>query len=350
MDHSFNLAQIVSGLFWVPGGIATIYAIKTAGLAIGIGVGSSFIVLVSFYWGIFVFGEHVHSRIQACVAMACMLCGLAGMAYYSAPTVAHATTTTATVTDVRGEENGRPAIASSNPGPRRGQYRSVRPDDPDFLPPDVDEDAYVSFRELAAANRNGSSTNYVAMEDNEIGGGGDNHDNVNDGTDDEERDLVVVNRREVDETTTNGVASDFSGASHVLCCFGRLSFQRRTLGILSALFSGIYGGSIMAPLKYAPTDCKGLGYLVSFAIGASIVTLTLWIVRFLHLCCRNGGSVQDAYLALPSMHLKKFWLYGGACGLIWSVGNFFSILSVEFLGEGVGYSVTQAVSVAVKNR
>lgn len=43
-------------MFWVPGGTATIYAVKNAGLAIGIGVGSSFIVLVSFTWGIFVFG------------------------------------------------------------------------------------------------------------------------------------------------------------------------------------------------------------------------------------------------------------------------------------------------------
>jgi hypothetical protein len=32
--------------------IATVYAIKNAGLAIGIGVGSSFIVLVSFTWGV----------------------------------------------------------------------------------------------------------------------------------------------------------------------------------------------------------------------------------------------------------------------------------------------------------
>lgn len=38
---------IVSGVFWVPGGVATIYAVKNAGLAIGIGIGSSFIVLVS---------------------------------------------------------------------------------------------------------------------------------------------------------------------------------------------------------------------------------------------------------------------------------------------------------------
>ena len=32
--------------------VATVYAVKSAGLAIGIGVGSSFIVLISFTWGV----------------------------------------------------------------------------------------------------------------------------------------------------------------------------------------------------------------------------------------------------------------------------------------------------------
>jgi glucose uptake protein GlcU len=36
------------------------------------------------------------------------------------------------------------------------------------------------------------------------------------------------------------------------------------------------------------------------------------------------------------------WLSGGASGTLWSIGNFFSIISVEHLGEGVGYSVVQA--------
>lgn len=36
------------------------------------------------------------------------------------------------------------------------------------------------------------------------------------------------------------------------------------------------------------------------------------------------------------------WLAGGTSGTLWSIGNFFSIISVEHLGEGVGYSVVQA--------
>ena len=48
VDFQYTPWGIVSGLFWVPGGVATVFAIKNAGLAIAIGVGASFIVLVSF--------------------------------------------------------------------------------------------------------------------------------------------------------------------------------------------------------------------------------------------------------------------------------------------------------------
>ena len=48
-------------------------------------VSSSCIVMVSFVWGIVVFGEHVHSRFQAILAVIGMICGIIGMAYYSSP-------------------------------------------------------------------------------------------------------------------------------------------------------------------------------------------------------------------------------------------------------------------------
>merc|ERR1711865_936854 len=49
-----------------------------------------------------------------------------------------------------------------------------------------------------------------------------------------------------------------------------------------------------------------------------------------------------AYKALPSFYFRQMWPYGMTCGAIWSIGNFCSILSVEFLGEGIGYASTQA--------
>ena len=49
--YNFTPWGIVSGLFWVPGGVAAIYAVQNAGLALSQGLWSSIIVLVAFTWG-----------------------------------------------------------------------------------------------------------------------------------------------------------------------------------------------------------------------------------------------------------------------------------------------------------
>mmetsp|Transcript_25364 Transcript_25364/g.59383 ORF Transcript_25364/g.59383 Transcript_25364/m.59383 type:complete len:448 (-) Transcript_25364:1477-2820(-) len=310
---TFTPWGIVSAIFWVPSGVATIFAIKTAGLATAIGVGSSFIVLVSFTWGIFFFEEHVHSKVQACSAVACMLCGLAGMAYYSAPSVAHSA------------ENGRRNTDDT-------YYQPVRPEDLDFFPPDEAFETSVDYLAMDAE---------TAEADDEAGADGNRAE-----SDDANIAHTSLNEDEaltMTETIEENGFDDTDRVPSVTLCCGRVKIQERILGILAALFvTGLWGGSMMVPMQFAPTDDKGLPYLTSFAIGATIVTLFLWLLRYLYLWNKHNYSFTRAYEALPSFHLRKMWPYGGACGLLWSIGNFFSILSIENLGEGVGFSTTQA--------
>lgn len=268
-------------MFWVPAGIATIFAIKNAGLAMAIGTGSSCIVLVSFTWGIFVFGEHVHSRVSACGAVGCMMMGVVGMAYYSAP---------------NGRPQGEEVVAHTE------AYSLVSPasDNPEASPSDPHQDSQSHEEERRMTADDACLTETLAQ-----------------GSDD----VVVAHK------------------PHRIL-FG-VKWSPRTLGILSAMFSGIYGGSVMVPMKWAPDNARGSCFLISFAIGAATVNASLWIIRGLYLSY-TLGSLSEGYRALPSLHLKKMWMYGATCGILWSIGNFFSILSVEFLGEGVGYSVVQA--------
>jgi len=121
------------------------------------------------------------------------------------------------------------------------------------------------------------------------------------------------------------------------------------MGLVAAVFNGVWGGSVMVPMHYAPDNVGGVGFVISFAIGASIITLLLWIGRFSFLLyrSRNDGdgntiSFRKAYSSLPSLHLRIMWLPGGIAGLLWSIGNLCSMVSVQYLGEGVGYSVTQS--------
>lgn len=89
------------------------------------------------------------------------------------------------------------------------------------------------------------------------------------------------------------------------------------------------------------TSAEGLGYVISFAIGATAVLLIMWMLRFGYHLAREQ-SFAKAKNHLPGLHLRVMWLPGGLAGLLWSVGNIASMLSVVNLGEGVGYSIVQA--------
>ena len=99
----------------------------------------------------------------------------------------------------------------------------------------------------------------------------------------------------------------------------------------------------MIPLHFAAHEgYGGPSYVVSFCCGSMLVTIALWMIRFLFELYRLDGAVGKAYRALPSFHVRQMWLQGGLSGALWSAGNFFAIVSVTQLGQGVGYSSTQA--------
>lgn len=119
------------------------------------------------------------------------------------------------------------------------------------------------------------------------------------------------------------------------------TYSRHHIGLCSALACGIWGGSCLVPMHYATGNVKGLGYVISFSIGAISVTILMWLLRYMyHLITLS--SIWEAYEALPSFHLRVMWAPGAAAGILWSMGNVGSILAVEHLGQGVGYSASQA--------
>jgi hypothetical protein len=267
----FSPWGIISGLFWVPGGVATVYAVKSAGLALGIGIGSSCIVLVSFTWGIFVFGEHVHSRIGACAAIGCLIAGVFGMSYFSRPTVASIN-------------------AESGPDTSRQETR----------------DTIVKTRDSASGRYTGI-TNRESEEDQDerIQKCGGLHMSLSD-EDDEDTTHCIESNSDDDVM----LAVEIHDATKI---FSNIS--KRQAGILSAIFCGVWGGSIMAPMHFAPPDAKGTHFLISFALGSSLVTLALWIVRFAIGVVREG-SAAVAYQTLPSFHFRVMWWPGGMSGLL----------------------------------
>jgi len=122
--------------------------------------------------------------------------------------------------------------------------------------------------------------------------------------------------------------------------FGK-AYPRRTLGLFSALACGLWGGSCLVPMHYSTGDTNGLGYVISFSVGAMAVTVLLWILRFTYHLFKLK-SLKKAYGILPPFHFRVMWLPGATAGSLWSLGNVGSIVAVEHLGQGVGYSASQA--------
>jgi len=284
-ELTFTPWGIVSGMFWVPAGTAAIFAIRNAGLAVSQGIWSALIVLVSFCWGIFIFDEAVASRYVATLSILLMVIGLFGMSHYSVP------------------------------DEQQLEYMSASA---------FDESESMGNEEDSSFHDEGVIDDSIEMEKSEL-----NTTSATDGAGFTplagSSDSSVVSR---ERRIGHGV--------HVPGC----NCSRRRLGLACAAFNGLWGGSIMVPMHYSSGNTTGLGYAVSFAIGASIVLLAMWVCRYLYYVGRTG-SFTRAVRCLPSFHLRVMWLPGGIAGGLWSFGNICSMLSVQGLGEGVGYSVVQ---------
>jgi hypothetical protein len=118
------------------------------------------------------------------------------------------------------------------------------------------------------------------------------------------------------------------------CC----SLKRFWFGIYCAVFNGLYGGSVMVPLTIAKNNFHFKGgpeFVISFAIGAVIVNVVLWM---------GYCSVRRFYLKLswfPETDFRVLALPGSIAGILWSIGNFCSIYAVLYLGQGLGYGMVQ---------
>eukprot|EP00551_Chaetoceros_affinis_P009952 CAMPEP_0203665838 /NCGR_PEP_ID=MMETSP0090-20130426/2987_1 /ASSEMBLY_ACC=CAM_ASM_001088 /TAXON_ID=426623 /ORGANISM="Chaetoceros affinis, Strain CCMP159" /LENGTH=560 /DNA_ID=CAMNT_0050529537 /DNA_START=550 /DNA_END=2232 /DNA_ORIENTATION=- len=481
---------IISGLFWVPAGVAAIYAVKNAGLAVSQGLWSSIIVIVSFTWGIFIFHEGVKSITVATAAVVLMIVGLWGMSFYSSPSFSPArnyeevrsiaslvdivpsvSSTAAGVSGVgvSGEQyngtcttrnyttNGTTSVDHGDESESSGIFShitnhiSLTQTAPRSNTNTRDKDNYLIVhspfgsydnrtmidQEIGTSNAdsagNGdrvanttvpSDDEDISMEDSSRNNNiYDYQQNYDDGisyassitpTSDAARAVhqrksklksrsssMSLSPRDSDTKATSTTAT-MNSTTHQQYLENRVStdkesdpdnddhdddddygedyffenpylhsnengneypnlnstqelqdhqqnthrpttiLSKRTLGLLSAVFNGVWGGSIMVPMHYAPPEAHGTGYVISFAIGATIITICLWIGRFLyHYVCLKK-TVRSSYDSLPPFHFRIMWRPGGTAGLLWSIGNLSSMISVQYLGEGVGYSLTQA--------
>mmetsp|Transcript_28623 Transcript_28623/g.40886 ORF Transcript_28623/g.40886 Transcript_28623/m.40886 type:complete len:402 (+) Transcript_28623:108-1313(+) len=288
-EVTFTWWGVVSGLFWVPGGAFNIFAIRNAGLAISQGIVASSIVMVSFIWGNIIFKEPAKSQIMAYSAVWLIMGGLYGMSLYS----------TSDWVDTDHDHDDREDTTNN--------------DEDEYNFEDEEQDAFLND------NSTTSSTSSTSSYENESRN-------------------PLANSLEI--SSAEPVREKLPPGKGVIIVCGK-TFQRRNLGLISALLCGTWGGSCLVPMHYSKGDTGGLGYVISFGTGALLVTIFIWICRFFFMVYKLK-SIKEGYTVLPPFHFRVMWLPGATAGTLWSLGNVGSIVAVQQLGQGVGYPASQA--------
>jgi len=120
------------------------------------------------------------------------------------------------------------------------------------------------------------------------------------------------------------------------------STSKYHIGLFMAVVNGVLAATIMVPLHYAPPNTtQGVGYSMSFGIAAVLVVGLFWILRLSYLSFKSS-SIRKGYKRLPSFHIRVMWRAGLTSGVLYSLGNLFGIISIQHLGNFMGYSLNQS--------
>jgi len=313
-------------------------------------VWTSLIVIVSFIWGAFIFQEPFHSLPLACGGACLIVTGAIGMTLFgikkedehaSEPSLSSFTkpweglftaaerpkTDGYTGNNVREEVpedqlSSLPAATATTTSRVPRKQASI-----DAVPPLAPRESLESLSTDASTDDD-DKERFVALlgsvtEDHEAEAGAREQGAGEQG---EER---AIMHRLADRGRWQGRGDVFVE----LCGY---KMRRQSYGILAAVFNGCYGGSVMAPLKFAEGSASGISFVISFGIGVFGITSLMWLGWWVAL---KLGLVQEE---LPSLQLSVMWLPGSISGVLWAVGNFCSIYAVIYLGQAAGYSACQA--------
>jgi len=93
----------------------------------------------------------------------------------------------------------------------------------------------------------------------------------------------------------------------------------------------------MAPLKVASRQgvaTSGISYVFSFAVGVVVVNSFMLLMY---------GLFRVIYMKqhVPYLHLRVMAIPGSIAGILWSIGNYFSIYGVLYLGQSIAYPCVQ---------
>jgi len=320
----------LSGLSWVPAGVAAVVAVQNVGIAYGQAIWQVTIIMTSCVWGFAILqDEQVKSWLGTSAALACLALGVVGMTISfnlvasddTQESVIESGSVTAPFTPNADGEKSPSNAATPDTDVQTGNvagWSGVAPESrnswPGVRPASVRtlEDGRAHSRSVGASmatSSMGASMSMSMTGSLSISGMGKIARRKS-------RSTIGDVRYAIDD-----VGPDVAAKTSV------------ALGISAALFNGVWGGSNLVPSKYAPLH--GIDFVISFATGAAIANVALIIVFVFYIKLIKGGE-------LPSPHFRTMAFPGFISGTLWSGGNFCSLYVVNNIGQGIGNSLIQS--------
>jgi len=128
----------------------------------------------------------------------------------------------------------------------------------------------------------------------------------------------------------------------------RISADTFNKGVLMALLMGLFNGSVMVTItcftdgcpviaipsyeQYGGTVLPPLAFLPSLIAGIAIMHPILFLLYW-------GPSMKAG--VWPQFHVKKVAIPALLTGAFWSMGNFASMFATVYLGQALGFPLTQ---------
>mmetsp|Transcript_13673 Transcript_13673/g.41307 ORF Transcript_13673/g.41307 Transcript_13673/m.41307 type:complete len:433 (+) Transcript_13673:278-1576(+) len=325
---NFTWWGIVGASIWVVNGVAAVVAIQAAGLAVSQALWSGLSVFVSFIWGAVLFHEPIANRLLALAGLVLMAAGMAVIGVVTGN--AHVLPNALLGSPGSKAKRSPQSIVHLEPGTSDGQRGSVGSADSML----VDEE---SAQVLARANNIPSpavrsigllerSLAHSARAMSCLAADGEPHPVI-----------AALPQHSPDSPATALLVSDETADWEAGQRQGQRQGHRHwpgyRAGIGCAVFIGISNGSFLVPLKYANQTVTGMEYLVSFGIGAAAATAAAAAMHF----------AVSHYYRWQRLRLKVRQAGPPAllAGLLWSAGNFFSIIATQKLGMAVAWPAVQ---------
>eukprot|EP00956_Cyclotella_meneghiniana_P033488 scaffold96529_cov78-Cyclotella_meneghiniana.AAC.18 len=275
---------IVSGLFWVPGGVAGIYAIRNAGIAMAVGTWSSIIVLTSFTWGILVFEERVKSISGAVGAVMMLIVGLVGMAFFSGNKISEELVE-GSKDKLMHEKDIELVEDTKRPTKVKLKTEGPQPEEED-VEEAIDEEG---MRKRQKTNPKVSKNKGAKRKNSKVVNGSSKISSVCPKSTPKSMPLTALEMESLLQSAPDGAIKEEKTAlldkKNTISFFnGDITLTRRQAGLIAAAFNGLWGGTNLIPLHFA----SKAGY---------------------------GGPID----ALPSFYIRQMWFPGMLCGFLYSL-------------------------------